>query len=87
METPVEYNAGKKEERINILFHDANKLGSGKEIDISKQEAIERIARAKHQYEKEINPDMCDWDDYKERAKDEYYRKPAEYMLKALLGE
>lgn len=80
------------EENILINIEQSNEKGQfacegAKVWQCTRAEAIEEMAKAKHKYEKELNPDMCDWDDYKERAKDEYYRKPAEYMLNALLGE
>lgn len=52
---------------------------------ISRQEAIERMAKALVEYEKTNNPNACEWSDLKERAKD-IYRERSEAALNALLG-
>ena len=51
---------------------------------ISRQEAINRMAKALVEYEKTNNPNACEWSDLKERAKDTY-RERAESALNALL--
>ena len=52
----------------------------------TRQEAIERMAKAFVEYEKTNNPNACEWTDLKERAKD-IYRGRAEYVLNALLED
>ena len=51
---------------------------------ISRQEAIERMAKALVEYEKTNNPNACEWTDLKERTKN-IYRELAEAALNALL--
>lgn len=51
---------------------------------MTRQEAIERMAKALVEYEKTNNPNACEWNDLKERAKD-IYRERAEAALNALL--
>lgn len=65
-------------------------VGSGLEFHHAKkytrQEAIEKMAKALVEYERTNNPNACEWADLKERSKD-IYRYRAEAALNALLGE
>lgn len=91
-----------KEERISVLVYEkdpcencpGNPMADCQVCEkdlrydggMTRQEAIERMAKALVEYEKTNNPNACEWNDLKEMAKD-IYRERAEAALNALLEE
>lgn len=60
-------------------------FGAGAKVwQCTKAEAIETMASALVEYERTDNPNACEWNDLKERAKD-IYRGRVEYVLNVLL--
>ena len=94
MEEPVEYNAGKKEERILITTRHTNKelnmTFTSMYKEFTRQEAIEKMSKAMYaEIWKSKNPliRVQNWKvGVNEQTKNKY-RKQAEASLDALLGD
>lgn len=56
-----------------------------KHASLKPKDAVEKMAKALVEYEKINNPNACEWNDLKERAKD-IYRERAKAVLNSLLG-
>lgn len=91
METPVEYNAGKKEEKpLRIaIYETAEKIIEGGYGDfyntLNRKTAVERIAKGIHKYDCSWNKkELPIWQDLNEDIQNDYKRQ-AEFALEALL--